>query len=297
MVSAILLGLTTPAVQNLRARARTSQCSNNLRQLSLAGQQHVSTTGYLPCGGSGARFVGLGSKGFGTEQPGGWTFDVLPYLDDQAIRGIVYTTPSASTVRDQAESIPGVMQCPARTQGPTVANQDVLYSGKFQVQRCARLDYAANAGSNFRETTYGPNDLERADRFFDLLERNAAQPANGAVWYHVSIPPATAMDGTSNTIFAGEKWIPLHGGGPGTDQPAWVGGSLDSLRYGFQTPVPDYINKKSKTRFGSSHVEGSQYVLCDGATVLLSWSVDPLVFAAATGRNDMTELPPDWSNL
>lgn len=47
----MLVGLLLPAVQQAREAARNMQCSNNLKQMGIAGQNHLSTARCFPSGG------------------------------------------------------------------------------------------------------------------------------------------------------------------------------------------------------------------------------------------------------
>ena len=67
----LLMALLLPAVQSVRETARRTRCSNNVKQLTLAGVAHLEAQGFLPSGGWGWWWVGDADRGFGWSQPGG----------------------------------------------------------------------------------------------------------------------------------------------------------------------------------------------------------------------------------
>src|SRR5215471_7323354 len=84
----ILLALLLPAVQAIRETARNLYCQSSLRQLSVAGDQHVSLFGRYPTGGWGKNWRGMAERGAGVDQPGGWIFNVLPYIEQASIHDL-----------------------------------------------------------------------------------------------------------------------------------------------------------------------------------------------------------------
>ena len=81
----ILISLLMPAVQSAREAARRTQCNNNIKQLALGCLNHATQFGFLPTDGWGTNWVGDPNHGAGQKQPGGWVFNVLPFVDQQNV--------------------------------------------------------------------------------------------------------------------------------------------------------------------------------------------------------------------
>ena len=76
--------LPLPAVQAAHEAARMTQCRNNLKQISLAALNHeqMPTTGFRLAAGI-FFLVGDPTSGFGPLQPGGFFYNILPYMEQQ----------------------------------------------------------------------------------------------------------------------------------------------------------------------------------------------------------------------
>src|SRR5512140_3685769 len=84
----ILIALLLPAIQAARESARRMQCRNNVKQIGLAWQNHIDAQKRLPYGGWGAWWTGDPDRGFGLGQPGGWIYNLLPYMEQRSVHGM-----------------------------------------------------------------------------------------------------------------------------------------------------------------------------------------------------------------
>ena len=113
----ILIALLLPAVQAAREAARKIQCNNNLKQIGLACLTHEQVHGFLPSGGWGYDWVGDADRGFDKHQPGGWVYNILPYLEQQSIHdpGAGRSDPEKQqAVLILAHTPLAMMNCPSR---------------------------------------------------------------------------------------------------------------------------------------------------------------------------------------
>src|SRR5450755_3308256 len=81
----ILVALLLPAIQAAQEAARRDQCINHLKQMSLAFMNHESMHKFFPCSGWNAWYLGDPQLGAGRLQPGGWTYQILPFIEEQQV--------------------------------------------------------------------------------------------------------------------------------------------------------------------------------------------------------------------
>src|SRR6478735_5398048 len=101
----ILVALLLPAIQAAREAARRTQCKNNLKNIGLSIHNLYSTFKYFPTGGT-QNDPDIGSYLHNTQPPPnplnrvgpangpleqglGWMFQILPFLEEGAVSGIV----------------------------------------------------------------------------------------------------------------------------------------------------------------------------------------------------------------
>lgn len=284
----ILVGLLLPAVQFSRASARASQCQNNLRQIGLALTMHHNMHGHFPSNGWGSKWVGDPDGGVNKNQPGGWIYNSLSFVDQDVLRkmGRKLRPARKQTELTKLIQIPlPLFHCPSRRRSdtyPFTSNDGLRNVAPVKV--AAKSDYAANGGVGDLGETPGP--IGQTTQDIQRYQWPDVSRANGIVHVRSQIRLADVSDGASNTYLVGEKRVGNYRIGPVGDQRTmYVGDSLDIRRVANRAPGRD-THGGSADQFGSSHSHVCHFVLCDGAVRRISYGIDRGVHRRLGNRFD-----------
>ena len=270
----VLVALLLPAIQAAREAARRAQCQNQLKQIGLAIQNQVGAIGVFPTNGDGynpniTNYVTGGNPNGPDKQGLGWGYQILPYLEQNAIKGI-------TTMGRLASADVRLYFCPSRR----YAGKSTQFS---QVVDGITLpyfmtDYAAAHPATFQygSTTARINPVPWSDTTINAVYGQisnafmggrcnnpctATLPADNYAsdglivrtpWRWVSkqfasgvsraVEPKEVADGLSNTLLVAEKLVrtDLYDGGSWSDDMGWVDGwDPDQLRSTGLQPLND----------------------------------------------------------
>jgi prepilin-type N-terminal cleavage/methylation domain-containing protein/prepilin-type processing-associated H-X9-DG protein len=300
----VLVALLLPAVQAARESSRMAQCKNHIKQLSLAMAQHEGAHGHLPSAGWLGDWTGDPNHGAGTSQPGGWVYNILPYIEQASVhqigKGLAGTDLKKELARRDAMPI-GFLNCPTRR--PSVAYPNlynkVAINGRY-AELHARSDYAANGGDIRELETWCERHVPKSFDAAKLLHwRPQIDWHNGIGYCGAIVELRHITDGTSNTYAVGERFLEpeksLRGEAKADDWPMYNGFQDDLYRSVYydpsepdnaQTPKPDVDGVEDSYRFGSSHPGGVNMGMCDGSVTTISFDVDPDVHRRNGHRSD-----------
>ncbi len=312
----VLIALLLPAVQAAREAARRVQCANNVKQLALATLSHESAITFFPTGGWSKDWLGDPDCGFGKLQPGGWIYNVLPFIEQQPLHNLG-ANGSGMTIEDANAQRLGTplmgLNCPSRR--PAVLfycmydefTQFRLTNGP--INWVARSDYAMNAGDYRQTDDVSPTDLANGDDPNTWIYADMSHQT-GISYQRSQVRMADITDGASNTFLIGEKYINLDhytdGKDQGDDETMYCGDDLDLLRWtGIigtvgnsaenNLPVQDRsaIGEGNHVQwFGSAHANAFNMSFCDGSVGTINYSIDAEVYRRLGNRNDGLPLDP-----
>ncbi len=281
-IIAVLIALLLPAVQQAREAARRSQCKNNLMQVGLALQNYEMAHERMPPGCVNA--IGpIKSEAAGYHM--GWIVQILPYLDQKNVYSKIDFSVGVYDPKNAAATAAPlqVLVCPSDPNG----------SGGVGQTNYAGVHHDSEAPINTDN--------------------------NGVLFLNSGIRFEQIEDGTSNTIFAGEK-IRLG------DANGWASGTRTSLRNGGAKinserlanlqnvpvvqpavpaggPAPIAVPPANPTPaqpvnngvnpallrvggYSSSHVGGGHFAMGDGAIRFISENIATKVFKDLMNRAD-----------
>jgi prepilin-type N-terminal cleavage/methylation domain-containing protein/prepilin-type processing-associated H-X9-DG protein len=252
-VIAILIALLLPAVQAAREAARMVECKNHLKQIGLAWQNHLCAQKFFPTGGWGSNWAGDPDQGFDKRQPGGWAYNILPYLEEQQIHdqgngamygGLPDKPDKKDLLAEAAQSAVPIFLCPSRRPQSSLfvfTQQLASYANinLHNVPSVWRGDYAANAGDQaWNENLNTPQDIAQSvdpqfhfDRTDDPTQRGYS---TGISYYQSAVALRQITDGASHKYMVGEKFLYSDkyytGDDPGDNAWLWTGWNNDLYR-------------------------------------------------------------------
>ena len=304
----ILVALLLPAVQAAREAARRAQCQNNLKQIGIAFLNHEDTFGTLPSAGWHWGWIGDPDLGHGKDQPGGWVFQLLQFMEEDSVYEMAAGQAEAvkrERLAEMAATPIGTLVCPSRRAVSTwPASSWAKPINADQPNTCARSDYGGCVSGGYsgelgdRPWAQGtltpfPQTVEEAqdeEMWEEKMFFHGNWHPNGAVTPRVPVQLRQITDGTSHTYFGGERYAdPDHyfdGESPYDDQCPYVGYDHDSMVSAYNEPLPDTPGLAGKDwRFGGAHPAVFNAVNCDGSTHAISYSIDLRVHQAMGSRN------------
>ena len=286
----ILVSLLLPAVQSVRESARVAQCKNNLHQLGMGGVHHVEHHGFYPSSGWGFKWTGDPDMGFGHQQPGGWAYNLLPYIEQETIYNIGKGLPGPepggtkyNALAEQKAHPMSVFHCPSRRRAIGYPAAETSYNAA-QPAKLAKTDYAINGGSGHEFLGGGPNIgclSTYPNCSWPISDETISAGFNGISSVRTEIRSAHVRDGASNTIMVAEKYLNPNYYSDGTscvdNNSVFQGNDWDTNRWfpgvdgaGNPTnldraPMQDTPGFENCTkRMGSAHVGQFFAVYCDG---------------------------------
>ncbi len=285
----ILIALLLPAVQAARESARRTQCTNNLKQLSLAMHNFEGTHKCLPFSRTGGR-----------PQSISWAVCVLPYIEQEglndmfvsnlgfpmyepisenALSNIRITVNNINRTQFQATgalSVPvPAFLCPSRRKTPAISANGGAANGNVQgILSDYAVCYGTTTNSNAND---GPFWLNQVDKLGVGMRFNEM------------------LDGTSNTFLMGEKHVT-----PATLQ-NHEAGILDTNDYcvyagrnafsvgrigGPSTPLALRLTDAYINQFGSWHSGGVLFAFVDGNVRPIRPSITGTILGRLAARQD-----------
>lgn len=296
----ILFQLLLPAVQAVRESARKAQCREHLRELGLAAFAHESALGRLPCGGWRYNWAGDPDRGNDRRQPGGWVYNLLPYLEQRALhergRGLPPDQKRAVIAEVVQTSLP-LFNCPTRrSAGPYPVDQHWVMANFDSVAAAGKSDYAANAGERVSSWGASPFDLREGDSL--LFPWLPQEEFTGVIFQRSELTLAQIVDGASCTYLFGEKYLnperyddPEPDDHNGDNQHMYAGYDEDSCRWAVEgneplPPLQDRRGYDDAYSFGSAHPAACHFVFCDGSVRSVDYSIDGAVHIQLCNRRD-----------
>jgi prepilin-type N-terminal cleavage/methylation domain-containing protein len=324
-IIAILIALLVPAVQQVREAAARTQCTNNLKQIGLACLGFNDTHGFLPASRDLFSYPGEINELLNpnSDEPDGgateetciatWAVYILPFVEQEYLWSLWDLRPYNPVPNPGPYAMPYVQQNPQAIQTPvpiyfcpsrrTPATAPTLSisgdtDGIGPHVPGALGDYACNIGTT-------GDDIWNANLTV-LLPNGPFRLGTEGKGRRL----AEITDGTSNTLFVGDKHVPptqfgrvgaaqwdcsiYDGGGMGLNAGSNLGLYLCAARaaglnYPLETSITDATS--SSWKFGSYHPNFCQFVFGDGSVHAIQNNLDPQILELLANIYDGQPVP------
>jgi prepilin-type processing-associated H-X9-DG protein len=254
-----------------------------------------------------------------------WMYQILPYLEEDAVKSIIRQA-------DIAKNPIALYNCPSRRRVTLYANPDdgftvslVDYAGVTAGPSRSEVVAGQAAVANFQDYLNKPADHQN-EIFSGCVGCASGVPTAGIVnsavppvqfrgiiqrvdWLRLPAPGkhlgytkrmsiAKVTDGTSKTLLVSEKWIHpnVYEGGGRADDRGWADGfDYDTLRSCmFQPradgdgPEPDHTDPRDAGNypFGAAHSSGMNALFADGSVTSINYEIDRETFNRLGHRRD-----------
>ena len=286
----ILIALLLPAVQAAREAARRMQCTNNVKQISLAMHTYHDSHRGLP---AAINYLGTAAAPQLTTPWWGWQLSIAPYIEAQNLADsfnvksnsltFVCTEIRTKTAQgiewyDRAREPLPAFRCPSDS-GPSqnsvrdFTNAATLAKGEFPL---GTANYVASQGMSCIIVNWDANP-----KFGNCYQHPLPR---GAFYCNSWIGMGAISDGTSNTIAIGERDYDHEGSiwlGAGNSQDQTWGGSRPVGRTQVDMNLAVVLNAQGQVSsgngmkgFASKHTGGANFGLMDGSVHFLADTIN-----------------------
>jgi type II secretory pathway pseudopilin PulG len=278
-IVAVVIALLLPAVQRVREAASRITCANNLHQIGLAFHMYHDTYGYLPPN----RLSDLHAT---------WAVLILPYLEQSNLYS-QWDLPQIYYAQSDIARLTTVPTyfCPSRRSASTPPGHSI--SGDQNDDIGSTLGPFIPGALGDYATCTGTDNCDGADCDGHLYNGAFRSAMNQYGQFLGTVSFAQITDGLSNTLFAGDKHVPMQNFGLGPLDCSLYDG--DYWMCSSRSAGPNYPPAQKPTDtvigFGGYHSGICQFLLGDGSIRAIANGIDPNILSLLANIADGQPIP------